>query len=138
MLCLVAAPAFADDAATGPALDAELEYGEAYRATTLLGTEIHITSDSLPENRAAMIETDAAWEEVGEIGDMLIGVDGALEAVVIDVGGFLGVGEKEVAVPWSALRPVHAGGDMQNWFLGIATTRAELEAAPELEREPAG
>lgn len=41
---------------------------------------------------------------VGEIEDLLLGVDGRIVAVVIGVGGFLGMGEKAVAVPWSELR----------------------------------
>ena len=35
---------------------------------------------------------------VGEIGDVVLTADGKVDAYVIDVGGFLGVGEKEVAV----------------------------------------
>jgi hypothetical protein len=35
---------------------------------------------------------------VGEIGDVVLTQDGKVDAVVIDVGGFLGVGEKQVAI----------------------------------------
>ena len=35
---------------------------------------------------------------VGEIGDVVLGADNKVDAYIIDVGGFLGVGEKEVAV----------------------------------------
>ena len=37
-------------------------------------------------------------ERVGEIGDVALAADGKIDAYIIDVGGFLGVGEKEVAV----------------------------------------
>lgn len=37
---------------------------------------------------------------VGAIEDLLIGGDGRVSAVVIGVGGFLGLGEKLVAVPY--------------------------------------
>ena len=35
---------------------------------------------------------------VGEIGDVVLTADGKIDAYIIDVGGFLGVGEKEVAI----------------------------------------
>ena len=40
---------------------------------------------------------------VGKIEDVLVNGDGRIEAVVIGVGGFLGVGEKYVAVPFDQL-----------------------------------
>ncbi|KQP42941.1 photosystem reaction center subunit H [Methylobacterium sp. Leaf104] len=40
---------------------------------------------------------------VGSIEDVLIGDDGKVQAVVIGVGGFLGIGEKLVAVPYDAV-----------------------------------
>lgn len=38
---------------------------------------------------------------VGSIDEVLIGRDGRVESVVIGVGGFLGLGEKRVAVPFN-------------------------------------
>jgi sporulation protein YlmC with PRC-barrel domain len=37
-------------------------------------------------------------ENVGEIGDVILSEDGKVDAVLVDVGGFLGIGEKEVAL----------------------------------------
>src|SRR5690606_29898279 len=34
-------------------------------------------------------------ENIGEIGDVILTDDGSVDAVIIDVGGFLGIGEKE-------------------------------------------
>lgn len=48
--------------------------------------------------------TNAAGETVGDINDLLLDKNGRIETVVIGVGGFLGVGEKDVAIPFSALR----------------------------------
>jgi hypothetical protein len=41
---------------------------------------------------------------LGHIVDLLVDSQGQLRAVVMDVGGFLGVGSRKVAVAWSALR----------------------------------
>lgn len=40
---------------------------------------------------------------IGEINDLLVANDGKLKAAVIGVGGFLGVGEKDVAIPFDRL-----------------------------------
>ena len=43
-------------------------------------------------------------ERVGEINDLIVGKDGKLESVVLGVGGFLGIGEHDVAVPFSRVK----------------------------------
>jgi sporulation protein YlmC with PRC-barrel domain len=43
-------------------------------------------------------------EKIGDISEVLLDREGKVEAVVIGVGGFLGVGEHNVAVPFNALQ----------------------------------
>ncbi|MBO3760472.1 PRC-barrel domain-containing protein [Ciceribacter sp. L1K22] len=43
-------------------------------------------------------------ESIGEINDVLVSQDGSINAVIIGVGGFLGIGEKDVAVNMAALQ----------------------------------
>jgi len=80
-----------------------------------------------------------AGEEIGSINDMIIGTDGRIRGVVIGVGGFLGLGEKDVALDRATLeRSMDSDGDVV-WVLDATTE--ELEAAPdfrtraEIERE---
>jgi sporulation protein YlmC with PRC-barrel domain len=42
-------------------------------------------------------------ERIGDINDVLVDRNGNAEAVVIGVGGFLGIGEKDVAVPFKSV-----------------------------------
>ncbi|MGK9054252.1 PRC-barrel domain-containing protein [Neorhizobium petrolearium] len=56
-------------------------------------------------------------ESIGEINDVLVSQNGSVNAVVIGVGGFLGIGEKDVAVNMSALQ------------LGPGDSQAEANAA---------
>jgi sporulation protein YlmC with PRC-barrel domain len=46
---------------------------------------------------------NAANESVGKVSDLVMSENGQIDAVVIGVGGFLGIGEKSVAVPFSAI-----------------------------------
>ena len=43
-------------------------------------------------------------KKVGDIDDILLDRQGRIVAVVVGVGGFLGIGEKNVAIPFEALR----------------------------------
>ena len=136
-LALLGLPALADGHAADPFAPVTLQYGETYLATTLIGTRVHAVDVDIDPTVALPAGTVAEWDDIGEIGDLIIGVDGSLQAVVVDVGGFLGLGEKEVAVSWSALRGVREDDDPDEWFLGVTATEEALEAAPALERQEA-
>ncbi len=67
-------------------------------------------------------------EAVGDINDMIINLDGTVEGVVVGVGGFLGIGEKDVAVRMSAISvTLMKDGNVR---LVLNSTKEELEAAP--------
>jgi ribonucleotide monophosphatase NagD (HAD superfamily) len=63
---------------------------------------------------------------VGEIGDVVLGTDKKVDAVIIDVGGFLGVGEKEVAVGMDNLKFMTDKNN--NRYLYTNFTKEQLEA----------
>lgn len=65
-------------------------------------------------------------EEIGEVSDLVLGPNNRVEAVVVGVGGFLGVGTKEVAVKWDQLDKAQADGEM---ILVSDLARAQLEQA---------
>ena len=44
-----------------------------------------------------------AGEKIGSVKDLLIGPDGRIHAAVLSVGRFLGLGERDIAVPLSAI-----------------------------------
>lgn len=69
-----------------------------------------------------------AGETVGDINEILLRRDGKISAVVIGVGGFLGLGEREVAVNYSALRVSHDAS--ANLTVSINATKDSLKAAP--------
>ena len=70
---------------------------------------------------------DQNEKKVGEITDMLVNKDGVINAVMLSVGGFLGVGEKDVAVPMDAIRVSQRNG---KWWLTINADKALLKEAP--------
>src|SRR5215468_5181700 len=44
-------------------------------------------------------------QKLGEIVDLLVNQSGQIEAAMVGVGGFLGAGEKDVAVSFNAIKP---------------------------------
>ncbi len=81
------------------------------RAEDLVGTTVYGASDA----------------NLGEIGDVVLTQDGKTDAVIMDVGGFLGMGEKEVAVGMDKLQfMTDADG---NKYLYTTFTKEQLDAA---------
>jgi hypothetical protein len=74
-------------------------------------------------------------EKIGSISDLIVASDGTIAAAVVGVGGFLGMGEKEVAVPFSSIEVVRNGNDLR--FV-INATKEALKAAPSYEDTAAG
>jgi sporulation protein YlmC with PRC-barrel domain len=71
--------------------------------------------------------------DIGDINDMVIDRNGMVQAVIIGVGGFLGIGEKDVAIPFNALqimRDANASTADNSVRITVRASRAELENAP--------
>lgn len=75
---------------------------------------------------------NGAKEDLGDVNDLVFDSEGRVASAVIGVGGFLGIGEKNVAVPFEVLsRETDEGG---NSYIRIDTTRDQLKAAPLYQR----
>lgn len=68
-------------------------------------------------------------EALGEVAALEIGPDGKVVSVVIDAGGFLGLGAKRVAVPYDAVQHMSDTPDEQR--LVVAATADQVEGAPD-------
>jgi len=73
--------------------------------------------------------TDA--NKLGDINDLVLDQNGQVAAVVLGVGGFLGLGEKNVAVDYTALQFVIADDNTERYVL--QTTKEELTNAPDFK-----
>jgi hypothetical protein len=67
-------------------------------------------------------------EELGRLVDLVADAEGRPVAVVVDVGGFMGLGSRRVALPWSVLR-FRREANMVRLSIEIAPDR--VTAAPE-------
>jgi sporulation protein YlmC with PRC-barrel domain len=71
----------------------------------------------------------SAGEDMGRVIDIVVDRNGQVRAAVIDFGGFLGVGNRKVAIDWNALHFAPTGSKYDRITLEL--TRDQVKAAPE-------
>jgi hypothetical protein len=77
-----------------------------------------------------------ANENMGRIIDVIVDRSGQVRAAIIDFGGFLGVGNRKVAVAWNALRfPPDPNDPTKVDRIGLDLTREQVQAAPEYKED---
>ena len=72
---------------------------------------------------AAAYGSNDNW--VGEISELAVTEDGQVEAVIVDVGGFLGIGEKPVALNMDQVDLSRVDGDDLRAYLAVSETELE-------------
>lgn len=86
-------------------------------ATAPSNTTAPRSSTAMNEWRASKLVGTAVYnqanERIGDINEILIDKSGKVASVVLGVGGFLGMGEHEVAVPFTDLQFQQDGNSMK-------------------------
>ena len=108
-------------------------------ATILIGSaavQAAPTMSSVPSSSKTVTDWykqdvyDPSKASIGKIDDVLVSDSGEISALVIGVGGFLGAGEKDVAVPFSAVK--WTTKDNKN-YLTLNATKDDLKSAQGLK-----
>ena len=87
---------------------------EEWRASKLIGTSVYGPDD----------------KSIGEINEVILASDGNVKAAVVGVGGFLGVGEKNVAVPFDTLNVKRKSDSSSIDKITVSFSKDELKNAP--------
>src|SRR5689334_13591680 len=77
----------ASSGASGGNFMTQAQQGQ-WRASKLVGVDIYNNNN----------------ENIGEVNEILVDASGKIDAVIVGVGGFLGIGEKNVALPFDAVK----------------------------------
>ncbi|WP_419694970.1 PRC-barrel domain-containing protein [Mesorhizobium muleiense] len=112
------APAAPADSAAAPAEPVKSADGNL--ATNIIGETVYNGTGDDAQN-------------IGDVNDIVLAKDGKAESLIIGVGGFLEVGEKNVAYQFDKAKWAERDGD--RWLVA-ETTKEDLEALPEFDREP--
>ena len=106
------APTVTPPSATDKAAYSTMQAADQWRSTMIVGLNVY----------------NQANEKIGDINDLILDNGGKAVSAVIGVGGFLGIGEKSVAVPFADLKFERKSdgsiGVMHN------STKEALKAAP--------
>jgi sporulation protein YlmC with PRC-barrel domain len=91
----------------------------AFRVDQLMGSNVKSRTDA---------------KTIGSISDLLINDDGQIIAVIVEAGGFLGMGQRHVAIPWHSVeRTLNEKGD--GYELHVSGTKDSLNDAPEYKTD---
>jgi sporulation protein YlmC with PRC-barrel domain len=119
-------PALAQDAA-------EITASVPLRATGATYPARQDTGQWLGSNLIGAKVVSASNETIGRIANLVINNDGAIESVVIAVGGVLGVGAKEVAVTYRSLNIVRTKTGDAIDHVTLAASKSDMRHAAEFK-----
>ena len=124
IVALATSSALAANSAPAKKMDTTAATAANMDATTAAMSQ-HLASKLIGENVYASTKADA--DTVGQINDLVVTSDGTITNVVIGVGGFIGIGEKNVAVPFDRLKwSRHEDGKV---YAVLETTKDQLKQA---------
>ncbi|MFW5681187.1 MAG: PRC-barrel domain-containing protein [Pseudomonadota bacterium] len=109
--------------------DVEMESGDMY-AAAFINRTVYATESEIDDDTSYTADELAA---VAEIDDVILSRDGEVKGVVLGVGGFLEMGEKNVLVQFDDLHFVPEEDDDGQYLVVLRTTRDDIEAAPAFE-----
>ena len=125
-------PAFADAHAAGFGTVTAQETD--FFASDLIGMRIYNVEADYDTMEPMVDGAETEWEDIGEINDIIVTAEGNVSSVILGVGGFLGIGERDVAVNMGALEVVREDGESNDRFLVVKTSKEQLEQLPEFDR----
>lgn len=96
---------------TPSATSADMTSTEAFRTSKLIGTNVK-NNDG---------------DTIGEMEDLIISSGDQMLQAILSVGGFLGIGERHVAIPFKDLKVTHVNNNPEVFY---QATKAELEGMP--------
>ena len=106
--------------------------------TQLRGTATHDECTTRWTSGETFIAGRKRWDDIGAINDPIMTRDGQLRGVLLDIGGFLGIGARTVMVDMADLYFVADSttpDDLDDLFAIASLSREQLEALPEWREE---
>ena len=123
----LAVPAVAEEPNTRTQAAANAAARSSDEAVTTMTAERVLASKLLNES-----VRNKANESIGDINDVVIDKSGKVASVIVGVGGFLGLGEKDVALSFDQLS--FATDDDGDLTVTTEATKESLQSAPAYEK----
>lgn len=131
-VCMALGTSAFADAHTSGFLDYTMS-GNELMASELIGMRVYAAENGVDASVSMTADGEKEWDDIGEINDIVVTKDGKVAAVIVGVGGFLGMGEKDVAVDMSQIAVMREADNADDIFLVIKANKIALEDAPMFE-----
>lgn len=125
--------AYAQDASE--ATNYEFNAEQDFYASNLIGMRVYRAEQDFENEAEINADATQEWDDIGEVNDLIVNTEGEVQVAIIGVGGFLGIGEKDVAINMDSIKVLHEEGESGERFLVVNIAPEELESAPGVERE---
>jgi hypothetical protein len=99
-------------------------------ATELMGADLYTTATQYEHDRFQVDAVPREWQQIATISNLVVGVDGQVRGVLVDIGGFLGLGARTVMLSMDSVH-IATHSESNAVYAVINATREEIEAAPE-------
>ncbi|MCC1492506.1 PRC-barrel domain-containing protein [Cognatishimia sp. F0-27] len=106
---------------------------QQYRGTDLIGATLWQTEKSIDVAATTTDPEELEWDMAGEINDVIIGKDGEVDHIIAAVGGFLGLGQKEISISMDALTFISDGAEADEYFIVFNGPTDMLKDAPDYQ-----
>ncbi len=102
-------------------------------ASEMIGMRVYASEASIENEMTIPAGGETEWDDIGQINEIVLTRDGQVQSIIVGVGGFLGIGEKDVAVNMSEIRFVAEEGENDDFFLVVEATEVGVQDAPAYE-----
>jgi len=128
---LIAGPVTAEQHMSTGMFVGESAHDDIY-GSNLIGMNLYVAENGIGDITEVSADARTEWNDVGEIRDVLISTEGDVKAVLLDIGGFLGMGEHRIALSFDEVQIVRSdnGSDVRVY---IAASQDQLEQRPEYQ-----
>jgi sporulation protein YlmC with PRC-barrel domain len=132
------APSPSAPAATPPAASQKADDKAAMKSDAMKSDAKFVAKQSQDQWMASKFKgTDVIGtdnQKIGDVSDILFDKDAKVAAYIVGVGGFLGIGSKDVALDPKAFQVMPGDNGMYDAKLKLAMTKDELKNAPAFEK----
>jgi sporulation protein YlmC with PRC-barrel domain len=117
----------------GPSMEQD---GMTINAADLIGHPVYVGAEGEAAANVdeAVADVPDGWERAGEIGDVILTPEGGIQSITMDIGGFLGMGEKNVQTNMDKLKFVQDSDEEGEYFIVFTGDRSKLEMEEEYDR----
>ncbi|MCC5885508.1 MAG: PRC-barrel domain-containing protein [Gammaproteobacteria bacterium] len=110
---------------------------DAVRVDQVIGSKLHSRSSDTAAAGTTTRRSSDNDKEIGTIDDLIIDEEGQVVAVVVSVGGMLGMGKSSVAISWNAIDRT-MNEDRDGYRFSVNATEEELNNAPSYDKDSDG